>query len=404
MTAWLSVVGVGDDGVSGMTPAARAIVEGAEIIVGAERLLDGLSRKGRELHGWASPLSETVARIEGWRGRKVAVLASGDPMHFGVGCTLARHIPVEEMRVVPAPSAFSLAAARLGWPLQEVECLSLHGRPAELILPLVAPGVRILALTGGAETVRKVADLLRRQGFGASRLYVLEHMGGEAERGIALSAEEVSEQPFAEFNLLAIECVADPGAVVLPRAPGLPDEAFHHDGQITKREIRAVTLAALSPLPGALLWDVGAGCGSIAIEWMRAARGVRAIAFERDKDRISLIGENAAGLGVPDLEIVAGDAPETLQGRSPPDVLFHGGAVSDEAVFDACWSALPRGGRLVANSVTLEGEAALIARHGRFGGDLVRIDVAHLFPIGGKRGLQPRMSVLQWRAVKGAGS
>jgi len=400
MRPWLSVIGVGDDGVSGLPPAAKALVDAAEIVVGAERLLAGLVPEGRELHVWSSPLSQTIARIAGWRGRAVAVLASGDPMHFGVGCTLLRHIPLEEMRVVPAPSAFALAAARLGWPLQEVECLSLHGRPAALIAPLIAPGARILALTGGAGTVCEVADLLRRRGYGQSRLHVLEHMGGAAERSVALSAEEVSGQPFAEFNLLAIECVAGPEAVLLPRVPGLPDEAFRHDGQITKREVRAVTLAALGPLPGALLWDVGAGCGSVAVEWMRAARGARATAFERDQNRVSLIGENARSLGVPDLEIVAGKVPETLQGGAHPDVLFHGGAVADEAVFEACWSALPQGGRLVANSVTLEGEAALIARQGRFGGDLVRIDIAHLAPVGTKRGLKPRMSVLQWRVVK----
>jgi precorrin-6Y C5,15-methyltransferase (decarboxylating) len=400
MTPWLSVIGVGDDGVSGLTPAARALVEAAEIVVGAERLLEGLSAEGRVLHVWSSPLAQTIARITDWRGRAVAVLASGDPMHFGVGCTLARHIPVEEMRVVPAPSAFALAAARLGWPLQEAECLSLHGRPAELIAPLIAPAARILALTGGAETVWEVAAILRRRGFGPSRLTVLEHMGGKAERAVALKADEVSEQPFADFNLLAVECAAGPDAVLLPRVPGLPDESFRHDGQITKREVRAVTLAALSPLPGALLWDVGAGCGSIAIEWMRAARNAGAIAFEQDKERLSLMAENALSFGVPCLEIVPGKAPKSFSGRLAPDAVFLGGSVADEAVFEACWEALKPGGRFVANAVTLEGEAALIARQTRFGGDLVRVDIAHLAPIGGKRALKPRMSVLQWRAAK----
>jgi len=401
MTPWLSVVGVGDDGVSGLTPAARALVDAAEIVVGAERLLEGLVPEGRELHAWSSPLAQTIARIEGWRGRAVAVLASGDPMHFGVGCTLLRHFPIEEMRVVPAPSAFSLAAARLGWPLQEAECLSLHARPAALITPLIAPGARILALTEGAKTVREVATILRRRGFGPSRLTVLEHMGGAAERAVALKAEEVSGQPFAEFNLLAVECVAGPNAVLFPQAPGLPDESFRHDGQITKREVRAVTLAALAPLPGTLLWDVGAGCGSVAIEWMLAARGAAAIAFERDEKRIDFIAENALCLGVPHLEVVPGKAPESLAGQPPPAAIFLGGAVSDEAVFEACWEALNEGGRLVANAVTLEGEAALIARQTRFGGDLVRIDIAHLAPVGKKRALKPRMSVLRWRVVRG---
>ena len=400
MKPWLSVIGIGADGVSGLTPGARAILDAAEIVVGAERLLDGLSADGRELHVWSSPLSDTIARIEGWRGRAVAVLASGDPMHFGVGCTLARHIPFEEMRVVPAPSAFSLAAARLGWPLQEVECVSLHARPTELIVPLIAPNVRILALTGGAETVRQVADLLRRQGYGQSRLHVLEHICGAGERGVALSAEDAVKKKFSDFNLLAIECVADADAALVPRVAGLPDESYRHDGQITKREVRAVTLAALAPTPGALLWDIGAGCGSVAIEWMRAARGARAIAFERDKERGSLIGDNALSLGVPDLEIVAGEVPETLEGQPPPNAIFLGGSVSNEAVFDACWQALGRARRLVANAVTLQGEAALIARQDRLGGDLVRLDIAHLAPVGSKRALKPRLSVLQWRVVK----
>lgn len=400
MTPWLSVIGVGDDGVSGLAPAARALVEAAEVIVGAERLLDGLSAEGRELHVWRSPLAQTIARIETWRGRKVAVLASGDPMHFGVGCTLARHIPLAEMRVVPAPSSFSLAAARLGWPLQRAECLSLHARPAELIVPFMAPNVRILALTEGARTVREVAAILRRRGFGQSRLTILEHMGGAAEASVALTAEEVSDQPFADFSLLAVECVAGRNAVLLPRLAGLPDESFRHDGRITKREVRAVTLAALSPLPGAVLWDIGSGCGSIAVEWMRAARGAAAIAFERDRKRLDFIAENALCLGVPGLEIVAGNVPGTLAGRPAPDAVFLGGAVSDEAVFEACWAALKPGGRLIANAVTLEGAAALTVRQGRFGGDLTRIDIAHLAPVGNKRALKPRMSVLQWRAAK----
>lgn len=400
MNPWLNVIGVGDEGVSGLSPAAKALLDGSEIIVGAERLIGTLAAEGRELHVWSSPLSETIERIKGWRGRSIAVLASGDPMHFGVGCTLARHVPTKEMRILPAPSAFSLAAARLGWSMQEVECLSLHGRPVEPVLQVVAPGARILVLTGGARTVHEAADLLVRRGYGQSRLHILEHMGGTAERSVALSADEACGQAFDDFNLLAIECVAGPDAAFLPRVPGLPDEAFRHDGQITKREVRAITLAALAPLPGAHLWDIGAGCGSVAIEWMRAARGARATAFERDQERASIIGENAASLGVPDLEIVTGQAPETLQARRPPDAVFHGGAVSDETLFEASWTELRQGGRLVANSVTLEGEAALIARQGRYGGDLVRIDIAHLAPVGNKRGLKSRMSVLQWRAAK----
>lgn len=400
MTVWLTIIGVGADGLEGLPPAARGLVQGADIIVGSARLLTGCDLGGKEVHDWTSPLSEMIARIGGWRGRQVAVLTTGDPMHFGAGVTLARTIAAEEMRVVPAPSAFSLAAARLGWPLNEVECLSLHGRPAALLVPAIQPGNRVLALTSGAETVADAAKLLAERGFGGSRLTVLEHMGGADERRLDFPAGDGAPAGIADFNLLAIECIAAPDAALHPRVPGLPDEAFRHDGQLTKREVRAVTLAALAPAPRALLWDVGAGCGSIAIEWLRAERMARAVAFEKDEARQGLVADNAVALGVPHLETVAGSAPESLAGQPAPDAVFLGGAVADDAVFEACWQALKPGGRFAANAVTLAGEAALIARQARFGGDLVRLDVAHLDTIGGRQVMRPRMSVLQWRAAK----
>lgn len=404
MTPWLTVIGVGADGIAGLAPAARALLAAADIVVGSRRLLAGADLPAREQHEWTSPLDDMLARIAAWRGRPVAVLATGDPMHFGIGCTLASRFPAGEMRVVPAPSAFSLAAARLGWALQETECLSLHGRPVELVVPALAPGARILALTGGAQTVREVAALMTARGLGASRLRVLEHMGGTSERAVALRADEVFGQVFDEFNLLAIECAADAGAALFARVPGLPDEAFRHDGQLTKREVRAITLAALAPWPGELLWDVGAGCGSVAIEWLRAARGGRALAFERDDARRAMIADNAVALGVPHLDVVAGAAPASLAGRAAPDAVFLGGGVADEALFAACWAALRTGGRLVANAVTLEGEAALVSRAAHHGGELVRIDIARLERLGPHRALTPRRSVLQWRAVKRAPS
>lgn len=402
MAAWLTVIGVGADGLAGLAPGGRALLDAAEIVVGSKRLLAGAALEA-ETYEWTSPLDDMLARIAGWRGQNVAVLATGDPMHFGIGCTLARRFPPDEMRLVPAPSAFSLAAARLGWALQETECVSLHGRPVEAIVPALAPGARILALTGGARTVREVTAILAARGFGPSLVHVMEHLGGARERIVALAADAVGDQPFDEFNLLAIACAAAPGAVPLARAPGLPDTAFRHDGQLTKREVRAITLSALAPLPGTLLWDVGAGCGSVAIEWLRGARDARAIAFERDEARRAIMAANARELGAPGLEIVAGEAPASLAGSPVPDAVFLGGAVADQAVFDACWRALRPGGRLVANAVTLEGEAALIARQARHGGELVRIDIAVMAPIGGRRALAPRRGVLQWRVVAEAG-
>ncbi len=400
MSAWLTIIGVGDDGLEGLAQRPRALIEAAEIVVGPERILNRAALAAQETYNWTSPIDDMLANIKSWQGRNVIVLSTGDPMHYGIGATVARSFPPDEITVIPAPSAFSLAAARLKWALQEVQTLSLHGRPVSLLQPFIQPGAKLLALTRSGATVQEVAEALRTRGFGESVLTVLEHMGGADERIVSLLADECEGRDFAHFNTLAIECVAGPDARILPRGPGLPDDAFAHDGQLTKREVRAITLAALAPAPGALLWDVGAGCGSVAIEWMRAAQGARAIAFERNEARIKIITENAAALGVPGLEIVAGDVEHTLAGHTAPTALFLGGAVGNGRVFETCWSALPPGGRLVANAVTLEGEAALAARHEAHGGELVRIDVSHVTTIGSRRALKPRMAVTQWRGTK----
>ncbi len=400
MTKWLTIIGVGGDGIADIAPATRALLASAEFIVGSERVLAALDGLAAERRAWKAPLADMIETILSWRGRRVAVLASGDPMHYGIGATIVRHLPPAEMTVIPSPSAFSLAAARLGWPLQDVEMISLHGRPVDLVVPLIQPRAKILALTSGAHTVHEVARRLVARGFGSSRLVVLEHMAGAEERIVETIAAGGGAQSFAEFNTLAIECIAEQGERILPRVPGLPDDAFAHDGQITKREMRAATLAALAPTPGALLWDVGAGCGSVAIEWMRAARGARAIAFEHNAGRLRLIAENALALGTPELETVAGDVPASLAGRPGPDAVFHGGAVSDSDVFGVCWAALATGGRLVANAVTLEGEAALIERYRLHGGELLRIEVAQVTTVGQRHVFRPRLPITQWRMSK----
>ena len=400
MSPWLTILGVGDDGLDGLASAPRALIGAADIVVGSQRILERAELGDVETHIWTSPIEEMLARISGWKDKNVVILATGDPMHYGIGATLARHMAVEDMTVIPAPSAFSLAAAKLKWPLQEVETLSLHGRSVSLLQPFIQPGAKILALTGGGETVQEAAGILRARGFGESALHVLEHMGGAEQRIVTLTADSCEDNDFAAFNTLGLECIAGPDAKLLARVPGLPDEAFTHDGQLTKREVRSVTIAALGPTPGALLWDIGAGCGSISIEWMRAVRGGRAIAFERNQARVQMIAENAVALGAPGLEVVSGDVEQTLSGHPAPAAVFIGGAVTNESVFESCWKALPPGGRLVANAVTLEGEAALIARHESHGGELVRIDVSHVARIGTRRALKPRMAVTQWRAAK----
>jgi precorrin-6Y C5,15-methyltransferase (decarboxylating) len=394
---WLSVIGIGEDGLAGLTPAARALYDTAEIVVGGRRHLAMLADDGRRRMAWPSPLQALVPDIAALRGRRVCVVATGDPMCFGVGAILARRIPIAEMIVVPAPSAFSLACARLGWAFTEVRLVTLHGRPAELVIPQLQPGARILVLSADGRTPATLAALLVRQGWGAAHLTVLERMGGAGERRRAAAARDWSMDEIDDLNTIAIECGAGEGAPLRPPAPGLPDEAFAHDGQLTKREVRAATLAVLAPVPGQVLWDVGAGSGSVAIEWMRCDPRCRAVAVERDPARAARIAANAASLGAPFLDIVQGEAPTALSDHlPPPDAIFLGGGISTPGLVERCVGALRPGGRLVANTVTVEGEAALVAARQRWGGDLVRIAVQRAEPVGPYLGWRPLMPVTQW--------
>ena len=388
MTHWLDIVGAGE----GELPALPA----AQTVLGPVRF------KARVPHlvEWQSPkLDDMLQQIVALRGTPTIVLASGDPMWFGIGATLTRHLDPSEYRITPGPSSFQFAAARMRWPLQHVATLSLHGRPAEFIHPHITPGSRILALTTDATTAPHVARLLVARGYCRSLLTILEHLGGDAER-ITTATAQGFDLTIGNFYVLALDCVADPGAPLLAPVPGLPDDAFVSDGQLTKREVRAATLGKLMPYPGALLWDVGAGCGSIGIEWMRSARDAKTIAFEREGERLQMIAVNADRLGVPTLKIETGEAPDSLVGQPAPDAIFLGGDVGNETLFHACWSALRRSGRLVANAVTLEGEQALYERQARLGGELCRMDVSVLDRIGAHRALRPRMAVTQWSVSK----
>jgi precorrin-6Y C5,15-methyltransferase (decarboxylating) len=381
MTAWLTVVGIGEDGYAGLGKAARRALLAAEQIVGAPRQLELLPpciRAARQ--SWPSPFS--LAPVLERRGNAVCVLASGDPMLFGVGASLARQVADGEMQVLPAPSSYSLAAARLGWPLQEVTLLSVVARPLAALHAQIHAGQRLLILCNDGSSPAAIAALLRARGFGPSRLTVLEHLGGPLERRIDGLAESWSIDEVAALNLLAVECLADADAVRLPLTCGLPDAAYRHDGQLTKRDVRAITLARLAPTPGELLWDVGAGCGSIGIEWMRAHPSCRAIAIEADDGRQQLIQHNRDALGVPALQLVAGAAPQALAGLEPPEAIFIGGGVTVAGVLEQCWQALKPGGRLIANAVTLQSEARLVAFREQHGGELTRISVAQAQPLG----------------------
>jgi len=381
MSPWLTVVGIGEDGFKGLGKNARHALLRASRIIGGQRQLDLLPvciRGERQL--WPSPFSlEPVLAL---RGEPVCVLASGDPMFFGVGASLARKLPNDEMLILPAPSSCSLAAARMGWSLQDVVTLSVVARPIAALNAQLFSGVRLLVLSNDGKSPAAIATLLRERGFGASRLTVLEHLGGAAERRIEGVANDWNNPVIADLNLIAIECIAAPNTPRLSRLAGLPDSAFKHDGQLTKRDVRAITLARLAPVPGELMWDVGAGSGSIGIEWMRAHPSCRTLAIEADESRQLLIEHNRDALGVPGLQLIRGSAPQALDGLERPDAIFIGGGVTREGVLDTCWAQLKPGGRLIANAVTLQSEVTLMAWRERHGGELTRIHVAQAQPLG----------------------
>lgn len=399
-TRWLSIVGLGEDGLDGLCPAARRLVAQASLVVGGRRHLRLAAVSQERGLAWPSPLEDALPLILARRGEPVCVLASGDPFFYGVGSLLMRAIGADEMTCLPAPSAFSLAAARLGWSLQDCALLSLHGRALEAAIPHLQPGARILALSWDGDTPGRLAQLLASRGMGRSKLTICEAMGGANERLRVTPADDFRLTDVAALNTIALEVEAAPGATVIARASGLPDASFEHDGQITKREIRAMTLAALAPRHGELLWDIGAGCGSVAIEWMLCDPANHAIAIERRPDRAARIARNAAALGVPGLQIVTGAAPEALAALPRPAAIFVGGGASEAGLLDLAFEKLPPGGRLVANAVTLEGEGELAGACRRRGGDLVRAEIAHADPVGRFRAWRPGRPVVQWRTAK----
>ena len=398
MKPWLNIVGIGEDGLAGLTPATRAVVEAAEVILGGVRHHALVGESSAERITWPSPFDALIGTLERLRGRRVVVLASGDPLWFSVGARIGRAIDPAEIVYHPHVGAFQLAAARMGWSMADVETLTVHGRPVEQMIAFIQPGARLLILTTGAGTPGRIAAFLTARGFGQSPMSVLAHMGGPEEARFDGLAESWSRDVPA-FNTLAVECIAAPDAALLPRVPGLADDLFTHDGTMTKREIRALTLAKLMPMRGALLWDIGAGSGSVAVEWMRAARHARAIGIEPRADRRAMAAENALALGVPRLKLVAGAAPEALEGLEAPDAVFIGGGLS-HACFAAAWRALRPLGRLVANAVTLESTALLAELQRAHGGELVELSVARAEALGARMGWKPQRPVVQWSLIK----
>jgi precorrin-6B C5,15-methyltransferase / cobalt-precorrin-6B C5,C15-methyltransferase len=397
---WLAIIGIGEAGYAGLSPVARTLVETAEVLIGGERHLAMIPHRDStdiQRLAWPSPISPLVERIPKMRGKRVCVLATGDPMCFGIGATLARLIPPTEMSILPHVSAFALAAARLVWPLDVVETINLQGRPVGQLALHVYPGAKLLILSHDARSPAAAAGWLVKHGFGQSPMIALAHMGGvKEERFEGTACNWKAEVP--DFHTLAVECVASEEARWWPRAAGLPDDAFEHDGKLTKREFRAVALAKLAPFPGALLWDIGAGCGSVGIEWMRVAHRAQAISLEPIAERRATIARNAAELGVASLDIRDARAPDDLASLPSPDAIFVGGGLSEQTI-DATMAALRPGGRLVAHAVTLESEGILLSAYAKHRGELVRLTASHAEPIGGFSGWRPLMPITQfsWR-------
>ena len=404
-TPWLTLIGIGEDGRDGLSPAALRIIDQASFIIGGERHLELIGNSDSETKVWPKPLEQGIEQIMARRGQSTVILASGDPFFYGVGATLTRHIPPEEMLTLPAPSAFSLMASRLGWAMQDCALLSLHGRPVERIAPHCQPNAKILSLTWDETTPHRVADFLVTHGMGDSIIAIGQTLGGPREQIFKKTAQAIhmTRETVDPLNTLGIEIRASRGARILPLASGLEDDLFEHDGQITKREIRAITLSSLRPRQGQVLWDIGAGSGSVSIEWMLRHPANRAIAVEPRKDRAERILRNALSLGVPELQIIEGKAPEGLSNLPRPDAIFIGGGGTDSGVIDAAWTALPDGCRLVANAVTIETQADLMRRHMAMGGTLSKLEVSRADPVGSFHGWRVSMPVIQWVIVKGEG-
>ena len=402
MKDWLNIIGMSERGIDEVPLKARAVLEQAKYILGAKRLLDKITYiEGQKLIEWQTPFSANIEQITKLQGKEVVILATGDANWYGIGASLLKYFNAKEFNIFPNISSFQLAASKLHWPMQNIDCISLHGRKVENLHPFLQPKNRILALTSDSNTLIEVAKLLKQRGYENSTLTVFENLGSKDERVISFLAIEAKKQKIADFYLLAIDCVAEKNAPLLPKIAGLPDEAFISDGQLTKSEVRAITIAKLAPFNEALLWDIGAGSGSVAIEFMRSARGAKAICFEKNKKRIKYIEQNRLNLGVPNLKIISGDALENITNQPSPDAIFLGGDIKNEKLFEACFRALKIGGRIVANAVTIEGEMALLARHKNLGGELIKIDISKAKRIGKYQIFANKKSITQWLIIKG---
>jgi precorrin-6Y C5,15-methyltransferase (decarboxylating) len=390
---WLTIVGLGEDGPEGLSPASRRALDAAEVVMGPPRHLALLPESNAERVAWPVPFADGLPHLAAMAGRRVALLASGDPFWFGAGSVVARTLPAGSWRALPAPSTFALAAARLGWPLETTLCLGLHAAPLARLTPHLAPGTRAILLLRDGDAVASLAAFLDAGGFGDTHLHVMEALGGPRARVRTIPARAYDLTDVAHPVCAAMEAAGD--GTVVPVAAGRPDALFETDGQITRRPVRALTLSALAPRPGERLWDVGSGSGSVAIEWLLAHPRMEAVAIEAREDRADRIRRNADRLGVDRLEVVRGRAPEALEGLAPPDAVFVGGGLSGD-LLTRLWAEIGPGCRIVANAVTLESEALLAEWQARAGGELMRIELARAEPLGPRRGWRAARPIVQW--------
>lgn len=389
---WLTIIGIGEDGLAGLSEASRKALGAAETVFGGERHL-ALADVGSRGRPWPVPFDADI--VLGCRGRPTVVLASGDPFWYGAGAGLAEKLGGDEWIAHPAPSTFSFAAARLGWRLESVICLGLHAAPFERLVPRLARDARIICLVRDGKAADNLAKWLTERGWGASRLWTLAALGGPRENVREYRAKDFAGDLAGNLVAVAVETRGAPG---IPRSSGLSDDLFVHDGQITKRPVRALALSSLAPRPGERLWDIGAGSGSISVEW--ALCGGMASTIEVREDRVANIRSNVAAFGLAHrITVVPGSAPEALAALDPPDAVFIGGGL-DSALFDAIWTRLSAGARLVAHSVTLETEALLGELHQRHGGELMRVEIAHAAPLGRYRSWEAVRPVVQWSAIR----
>lgn len=409
---WLTIIGIGDDGYNGLTPANQKLCQNANILLAAERHLQDMPKLNAEIHVWGSPLHKGIQKILSWRergldGENIVILATGDPMHYGIGATMCKRLPIDEIHIIPSPSAFSLVAARLGWGLRKVECVSVHGRSLSLLHKHIRHNNKIIALTSTGQTIDEIADLLVDRGFGDSKLTILEHMGGEKERILTATANGWEIDAAADFNSLAIECIADDFAPIIPNIAGLNDMHYVHDGQLTKADIRAATLNKLLPTPNSVMWDLGAGAGSVGIEYMRLAKGSICHAVEQNEARIENIKINAENLGVPNVKIHHGSSSHFIEKLPKPDAIFIGGGLTF-TLFEQAYNLLPIGGRLVINVISIEGSAILSKILLHFDDDFAQlkhmsmqqIATSSLMNIGKLHTFKPNITITQLAIIK----